>query len=85
LLPLNLDEDFVDKESITVTLVPAPKSLRILRAEFDTPQPDSLVADCDSALGHEILDVAAAQIEAMIQPDNILNDLGRESVAFVQR
>jgi hypothetical protein len=40
LLPLNLDEDFVDKESITVTLVPVPKSLHILRAEFDTPQPD---------------------------------------------
>ena len=28
LLPLNLDEDFVDKESITVALVPAPKLLR---------------------------------------------------------
>jgi hypothetical protein len=40
LLPLNLDEDFVDKESITVALVPAPKSLRILWAKFDTPQPD---------------------------------------------
>ena len=37
------------------------------------------------ALGHEILDVAIAQLEAMIQADNILNDLGRESVAFVQR
>jgi hypothetical protein len=39
-LALNLDENFIDKEGITVTLVPAPKSLRILRAELDTPQPD---------------------------------------------
>ena len=30
-------------------------------------------------------DAVASQLEAMIQADNILNDLGRESVAFVQR
>ena len=85
LLTLNLDEYFVDKESIAVTLVSAPKSLRIFRAEFDTPQPDRLVADSNTTLGHKILDVAAAQIETMIKPDNVLNDLRRESVAFVQR
>ncbi len=85
LLPLNLDEDFVNKESIAVTLVPAPKSPRILRAEFDTPQSDRLVADPNTALGHKILDIAVAQIEAMIEPDNVLNDRGRKSVAFVQR
>jgi hypothetical protein len=37
---LNLDKNFIDKESIAVTLVLAPKSIRILPAEFDTPQPD---------------------------------------------
>ena len=66
---LNLDEDFVNKESIAVTLVPTPKSPRILRAEFDTPQPDRLVADRNTTLGHKILDIAAAQIEAMIEPE----------------
>ncbi|MCH7538596.1 MAG: hypothetical protein IID57_12155 [Proteobacteria bacterium] len=66
---MNLNEDFVDKESITETLVPAPKSLRILRAEFDTPQPDRLVADPNTSLGHKILDVAAAQTEAMIESE----------------
>ena len=85
LLPLNLDEDFVDKENIAVTLVPSPKSLRVLRAEFDTPQPDRLVADPNTTLGHKVLDVAAARIEAMIEPDNVLNDLGGKSVTFVHR
>jgi len=80
---LNLDEDFVNKESIAVTLVPAPKSPRILRAEFDSPQPDRLVGDPNTTLGHKILDIAAAQIEAMIEPDNVLNDRGRKSVTFV--
>jgi len=82
---LNLDEDFVNKESIAVTLVPTPKSPRILRAEFNTPQADRLVADRNTTLGHKILDIAAAQIETMIEPDNVLNDLGRKTVAFVQR
>ncbi len=66
---LNLDEDFVNKETIAVTLVPAPKSPRILRAEFDTPQPDRLVADPNTTLGHKILDIAVAQIEAIIEPE----------------
>jgi len=66
---LNIDEDFVNKESIAVTLMPAPKPRRILRAEFDTPQPDRLVADRNTTLGHKILDIAANQIEAMIQPE----------------
>jgi hypothetical protein len=60
LLPLNLDENFVDKESIAVTLVPTPKSIRVFRSEFDTPQPDRLVTDPNTTLGHKVLDVAAA-------------------------
>ena len=57
---LNLDEDFVNKESIAVTLVPTPKSPRILRAELDTPQPDRFVADRDTTLGHKVLDITTA-------------------------
>jgi hypothetical protein len=83
LLPLNLDKDFVYKESIAVTLVPTPKSIHVFRSEFDTPQPDRLVTDPNTTLGHKVLDVAAAQIEAMIEPDNMLNYLRWESMAFV--
>jgi hypothetical protein len=82
---LNLDEDFINKEGIAVTLVPAPKSPRILRAEFDTSQSDRLVVDPNTALGQKILDIAVAQIEAMIEPDNVLNDRWRKSVAIIQR
>ena len=71
--------------SNTVTLMPTPKSSGVLRAEFDTPQSNRLVADRNTTLGHKILDIATAQIEAMIEPDNVLNDLGRKSVTFVHR
>jgi inactivated superfamily I helicase len=82
---LNLDEDFADELRINVTVVMAPKSSRVLRAEFETPQPNRLIADSNTTLGHKILDVAATQIEAMIQSDDMLNYFRRESVAFVQR
>ena len=85
LLTLNLYEDFVDKEGIAVTLMPAPKSPGVVTTKFDTPQSDRLVADCETTLGHEIFDISTAQIEAMVEPDNVLNDLGRKAVAFVQR
>ena len=55
-------------EILGLPLVPAPKSIRILRAEFDTPQPDRLVTDLNTTLGHKVFDVAAAQIEAMVEP-----------------
>lgn len=82
---LNLDEDFMNKESIAVTLVLAPKSPCILRTEFDTSQLDRLVADPNTALGHKNLNIAVAQIEAMIEPDDVLNDRGWKSVACLRR
>jgi hypothetical protein len=82
---LDFHENLIKVERIAVTLMPAPKSPGVLRTKFDTPQPDRLVADSDTALGHKILYIAVAQIEAMIKPDNVLNDRGRKSVAFVQR
>ena len=69
LLALDLYKNLIDEEGITVTVVSAPKSPRVLRAEFDTSQPNRLIADPNTTLGHEILDVAATQIEAMIQPE----------------
>ncbi len=59
------------------------QSPRVPRAKLIAPQPDRLVADPNTSLGHKILDVAAAQIEAMIEPDRVLNDFGWESMTFV--
>jgi hypothetical protein len=39
----------------------------------------------DSARGQGIFDVASTQIEAMIEPDCVLNNLRREAVTFVNR
>ena len=39
--------------------------------------------DCHSSLRQEILDVAQAQAEPVIQPDGVADDLGREPVSTV--
>jgi hypothetical protein len=85
LFALNLNEDFIDKESIPIALVPPSKSPGVFGPKLDTPQPDRFVADRNSAFGHEILDITSTQIEAVIEPDNVLNDLGWKAVTLVYR
>jgi len=83
LYALNLHEDLIEEEGITVTLVSAAKSLGVLRNEFDIPQSNELVADRDSALGHEIFDITSTQMKAVIEPDNVLDDFSRKPVTLV--
>jgi hypothetical protein len=47
------------------------------------PQPHRLVADLDAAFGEQVLDVAVAETETMVEPDCVSKDGGRESVSFV--
>src|SRR5207253_3758327 len=51
------------------------------RAELAAPEANGLVAHLDPAFGEQFLDIAVAEGEAVIQPDGITDDLGRESVA----
>jgi hypothetical protein len=45
------------------------------------PASDCLVGDRNSALSEQVFDVAQAQREPEIEPNRLLNDLGREAVA----
>jgi hypothetical protein len=47
------------------------------------PASDCLVGDRNSALSEQIFDVAKAQREPKIEPNRLLNDLGREPVPSV--
>ena len=85
LFSLDLNQDLIDEESISVTLVLQSKSLGVFGSKLDTPQPDRFAADRDFALDQEIFDVTIIQVEAMIESDCVLNDLGREAVTFVNR
>ena len=80
----NLDEYFVDEERVAESGVLAPKSPRKMWAELVAPQPDRLVAHLDAAFGEQILDVAVAELETMVEPDRVLNDGGRKTVSSVE-
>src|SRR5450432_3375896 len=47
------------------------------------PAPDCLVRDGDAAFRRQIFDVAKAQREPEIEPDRLVNDLGREPIPAV--
>src|SRR5271169_6158586 len=49
--------------------------------EMIDPTADCLVRNDNSALREQILDVAEAQREPYIEPNRLLNDLGRETVS----
>jgi len=47
------------------------------------PAPHRFVGDVEPSHGKQLLDIAVAQGEAEIEPDRVLNDLGREAMAAV--
>lgn len=60
LLARNLYEDFIDKKSIAVARMPALESPGVVASNYDTPQSDRLVADCDTTLGRLIFNISTA-------------------------
>ena len=68
------------EDGIAVASVPAPQSLRISRPELVAPEADRLVGEEDASPGQDVLDVPVAQVEAVVEPDRVLNDRGRKSV-----
>jgi hypothetical protein len=61
----------------------APQLICILLSKFPTPLPDNLIGHDDIADEEKFLHIAAAQAEAVVEPDSVANDLGRETVVLV--
>jgi len=81
--PSDRDEDLVQIPRIAQTTAASPEAACVLRTELPTPLPDRLVGHDDPALGQEILGISEAQAEAVIKPDGVTDDLGREPVSVV--
>ena len=50
------------------------------RPEFEKPPTDQLIANRQSALSQEILDIPVAQGEPEVKSDSVLDDIWRKSV-----
>jgi hypothetical protein len=81
--PRDRDENLVHEERVAEPWVTALESLREKWVELVAPQPHRLVAHFDSPVGEQVLDVAVAEIETMVEPDRVLNDRGRKPVPLV--
>jgi hypothetical protein len=53
------------------------------RTKLQHPAPHRFAGDIEPALGQQFLDIAVAQGEAEIEPDRVLDNLGREAMAAV--
>ena len=53
-------------------------------AEAQAPFPDALVADDDPTRRQDQLNISQAQAEAVIEPDRVLDDRGREPEAAIR-
>ena len=59
------------------------QSSGIQGSEFDASQANRLPADHDALFGLEVFDITVAEIEIIVEPDSMRDDVRRESVAFV--
>jgi hypothetical protein len=83
LLAIDLHEYFIDVKGIAITLMLSLQSSSVYSSEFDAPQPDAFVTDSDAAFSEQIFNISVAEIEAIVKPDGVTDDVRRESVALV--
>ena len=83
LLAVDSDEDLVDEECIAAAAMSSFQSAGINGTKLDTPKTDCFPTDSDSPLGKEILDIAVAEVESIVEPDSVGDDVRWESVTFI--
>ena len=83
LLAIDFDKDFIDEKGVTVTSMLSFQSTGINSTELDTPEADGFATDCDASLSEKVFYISVAEIEPIVEPDGIRNDVKWEPVAFI--
>ena len=83
LLPVDLDKDFVQEECISGSMMTAFRTPDIFRAKLVAPKSDRFITDDNTALGQQVFDIPKAEVEAIVEPNGMLNDFGRKPKTFV--
>ena len=83
LFAIDPDKDFINVEGIAEASVLSLQSSGINSSKFDTPETDRFATDGDTSLSEKIFDISMAQVEAIVEPDGVGDDIWRESVALV--
>jgi hypothetical protein len=83
LLAVDPDQDSIDVARIAIATALSLRSSDIARAELDAPQSVGFAADRNTMLGENIINIAMAAIEAIVEPDCVRNDVWWKAMAFV--
>src|SRR5215468_5955228 len=82
-LTMNREKYLIQVPLVTWLRASVLQLIRVALPKFQTPLADGFVGHRDAALEQDLLHVAVAQWEAIIEPDAMANDLPREAVVFV--
>jgi hypothetical protein len=77
-LALYVHEEFIQVPNVSLATIPASEVPSVPDSELATPLPDRFVGDDDSPLCQEVLNIAEAQAESVIQPDRLTDDQWRK-------
>ena len=83
MLAINLDEDLIDVKRVAKTTMSLFETTSVSITKFDTPESDGFVADTDTSFREQIFNIAKTEVESMVEPDGIADDIGWESVPLV--
>ena len=83
LLAVDLYKNFIDEKCVTIATVLSLQSSGVEITEFYAPEADRFAADSDASLSQKIFNITVAQVEAIIEPDCVADDVQWESVTFI--
>ncbi|MFT4823341.1 MAG: hypothetical protein ACJAUG_003301 [Halioglobus sp.] len=83
LFAINLYEHFINEKGITIASVLSLQTAGRDGSEFNAPEADGFSRHIDTSLNQKIVDISMAKVEAIVEPDNVGNDVRRETVTFI--
>ncbi len=78
----DLDDHLVEMPTRTGARTTAAKIARNQSAELQEPASNRFVRNIDATLGQQILDITKRKREPGVEPDRMLDDLGRKTMSF---
>jgi hypothetical protein len=82
-LAVDNEKDFVEMPFISGPRPMATRTIGIILTELKASLANGLMRDVDTALQQELLGVAVAQAEPVVEPHTMADDLGRKAVVLV--
>src|SRR5262245_53054387 len=82
---IDRQKDFIEMPFVASLRPSAPGPMRVILPKLATPFADRFVGDMDTTFKQQLLHVAVAQGEAIVEPDPVTDDIAGKAVVLVTR